>query len=585
MAPEPEDSNRSERGVLLVVDDDPMIRRLVVSALAELDPENVLEAEDGLHAQELLGREPVDVVITDVNMPRMDGLELLHWGHEHCPQAKWIVLSSLETFDAAVEALKSGAFDYLAKPPERNRVQVAVRNALDQIRLESVREHLYTELEQKNATLAEQLEQLAGLCRMLEDQAEVIESDLERAAIIQHALLPHTPPRLDGWSLNTLYRPGTKVGGDFYDVEHLGVRYFGVLIADAAGQGVAAAMLSVLLKHGLRFRDVEGIRSPAKVLASANKLMCDEISAPGVFVTAAYVLVDRRSGNARIASAGHPPCVHLGADGTTTQLRRTGPALGLSADASYDEVSIDLDEGDRLLLHTDGDLKSETLEALIARMTESQGRHQALRDIYEASDSSTKDDRDDITMMLIERGDGPSRFDNEIVEGRERVETAAPAIPLLTSGTTEDRAFIQISGKATWMRSAIFHDTASGLLRERSNLSIDLNDCEYLDSTFLGTIHELVTAHPNEVSLQRVPDRIVERFDELSMGAVLERTNVNVVPLPTRMEPLRRAIREEQRGERLLKAHEVLAALSDENEAQFRGVVAALQADLGRSSR
>lgn len=585
MAHQIEGSQQSERRVLLVVDDEPMVRRLVVSAVAELDPEKVIEAEDGLHAQDVLRREPVDVVITDVKMPRMDGLELLHWGHERYPAAKWIVLSGLETFEAAVEALKSGAFDYLAKPPERNRVQVAVRNALDQIQLEAVRERLYTELEQKNARLAEQLEQLAGLCRMLEDQADVIDSDLERAAVIQHALLPQTPPRLDGWSLNTLYRPGTKVGGDFYDVVHLGVRYFGVIVADATGQGVAAAMLSVLLKHGLRFRDVEGVRSPAKVLTSANRLMCDGISAPGAFVTAAYALVDRRSGKVRIASAGHPPCIHLGPNGTTKPLRRTGPALGLSADASYDEVTVDLAEGDRLLLYTNGLLNREALETLITRIAENPDDNRPLRDLYGEASSNAKEDRDDGTLVLIERGDRPSQFDNEIIEDREPAEATRRAVPLLTSGTNEDRAFMQITGEATWMRSAIFYDTANELLSEYPNLSIDLSDCEYLDSTFLGTIHEIVTTHPDRVCLQRVPDNVVDLFDELSMRAVMDRTNINVVPLPTRMEPLKRAIKEEQEDQRLLKAHEVLAMLSDENEEQFRGVIAALRADVGGDRR
>jgi len=585
MAHEVDYSHRSERGVLLVVDDDPMVRRLVVSAIAELDPEKVIEAEDGLHARDVLRREPVDVVITDVTMPRMDGLDLLDWGHAHYPAAKWIVLSGLETFEAAVEALKSGAFDYLAKPPERNRVQVAVRNALDQIRLEADRERLYTEVAQKNATLAAQLEQLIGLCRMLEDQADVIDSDLERAGVIQHALLPQAPPRLDGWSLKTLYRPGTKVGGDFYDVMHLGVRYFGVLIADAAGQGVAAAMLSVLLKHGLRFRDADGVRSPAQILTSANRQICDAISAPGAFVTAAYVLVDRRSGNVQLASAGHPPCVHIGANGTTKPLRRTGPALGLSADASYDEVSIDFALGDRLLLYTDGVSNREALDALIARLAENPDVDRPLRELYGAAGSTARGDRDDVTLVLIERSDQASHFDNEIVEDREPAAASRQAVPLLTSGTTEDRAFMQITGTATWMRSAIFYDAANALLREHPNLSIDLHDCEHLDSTFLGTIHEIVTSYPDRVCLQRVPDNVVDLFDELSMRAVMERTNINETPLPAHMEPLKRTIREEQEGQRLLKAHEVLATLSDENEEQFRGVIAALQADLGGESR
>ena len=100
------------------------------------------------------------MVVTDVVMPNMDGLELMKWAQEHCPQPLWIILSGLETFDAAVDALQLGAFDYLAKPPEVPRVRVAVRNALDQIELVRERKRLYAELESSNAQLAENVEQL-----------------------------------------------------------------------------------------------------------------------------------------------------------------------------------------------------------------------------------------------------------------------------------------------------------------------------------------------------------------------------------------------------------------------------------------
>jgi DNA-binding NtrC family response regulator len=140
-----------EGRVFLVVDDDPMVRKIVARGLSQLNPSAVLEEEDGLAAQAVLREQRVDVVITDVVMPNMDGLALMKWAQEHCPEPLWIVLSGLDTFDAAVEALQLGAFDYLAKPPEIPRVRVAVRNALDQIELTRERRRLYAELEDSNA--------------------------------------------------------------------------------------------------------------------------------------------------------------------------------------------------------------------------------------------------------------------------------------------------------------------------------------------------------------------------------------------------------------------------------------------------
>lgn len=237
------DDIRQTRPTFLVVDDDVMVRKLVARGLAELDPEAVLEVEDGLAAQQVLREQRVDVVVTDVIMPNMDGRELMKWAKEHCPEPLWIVLSGLETFDAAVDALHLGAFDYLAKPPEVHRVRVAVRNALDQIELVREQKRLHEQIELSNARLAEKVAQLEALCRMLEKQAEMIQADLDRAEIIQHALLPQQPPDIDGWCVETLYRSGSSVGGDFYDVVLLDDHHVGLVLADAAGHGVAAAML------------------------------------------------------------------------------------------------------------------------------------------------------------------------------------------------------------------------------------------------------------------------------------------------------------------------------------------------------
>jgi DNA-binding NtrC family response regulator len=157
----------------LVVDDDPMVRRIVTRGLSQLNPSLVLEVEDGLEAQRVLQKRSVDVVVTDVVMPNMDGLELMKWAQEHCPQPLWIILSGLETFDAAVDALQLGAFDYLAKPPEVPRVRVAVRNALDQIELVRERKRLYGELEKSNSQLAEKVDQLQQVCQVLEDRDPV----------------------------------------------------------------------------------------------------------------------------------------------------------------------------------------------------------------------------------------------------------------------------------------------------------------------------------------------------------------------------------------------------------------------------
>src|SRR5687768_2433500 len=302
----------------LVVDDEPVTRLLVKRTLEGLGCAPVLEAASGIEAQQLLRAHPdIALVLTDIMMPGMDGLELLRWGREVAPGAMWIVLSGLDTFDSAVAAIRLGAFDFLPKSPRMEELEVSVRNALERRQLVAERERLHGELQRK--------------VRELEETSELLRRDLERAEVIQRALLPRSPPPLEGYCIQAVYRPGQHVGGDLYDVIRLGERYLAVYLADATGHGVTSAMLSVLFKQRLVLVNPStGLAlPPAEVLAAVNRSICETHAAPGLFLTAVFGLLDTSDASLTLASAGHPPVLHA-RDGQETRLiRRTGPALGL----------------------------------------------------------------------------------------------------------------------------------------------------------------------------------------------------------------------------------------------------------------
>ncbi|RLQ21726.1 response regulator [Seongchinamella sediminis] len=570
--------------VLMVVDDDPMVRKIVTRGLASLGAAEIIEVGDGQAALEYLREKSVDVVVTDVVMPRMDGLELMKWAQENCPEPLWIILSGVETFDAAVDALHLGAFDYLAKPPEVQRVRVAVRNALDQIKLVRDRQRLYSEL-------AANVAELEAANRVLEDQAAVIQADLDRAEVIQRALLPQAPPKVAGWCMDTLYRPGSSVGGDFYDAILLDQDHLALVIADAAGHGVAAAMISVLFKTRLHPMGQGGeILGPAQVLRDLNHTLFQTLSAPGTFITAAYVLVDLRQGSARFASAGHTPCVLASPGSEPRLLQRTGPALGLDAEADYAQTEVAIAPGERLLLYTDGVTDGGADSPALAQLGSALGADTAHADLlaplYEAARRGVSGDRDDITMLLLERAEGDSHFDDTPTR-EQRTESQQPVSqPHLHQGARPGQAFLSISGAATWLCSQSLLDAARNLLAQHGHLSIDLADCDNLDSTCLGTLHELVCEHDREVGLQRVPDNIRALFDELSMGKVMDHISEDSEPLPDAMQTLHSdAVNPDQQGRRILRAHETLAALSEGNRQQFAAVVESLRADLANKDQ
>jgi two-component system response regulator AtoC len=118
-----------ERNQILVVDDEPNLRR-VLSAQLSRDGYDVLTAEDGEQGLEMLRDHHIDLVITDLKMPRRDGMELLRAALELDAELPVVMITAHGTVDTAVEALKTGAFDYVTKPFDQNEVRTIVRKAL-----------------------------------------------------------------------------------------------------------------------------------------------------------------------------------------------------------------------------------------------------------------------------------------------------------------------------------------------------------------------------------------------------------------------------------------------------------------------
>lgn len=114
---------------ILIVDDEPSIRKVLSAQLKRLGHE-VATAEDGMRAVELLSEQVFHLVISDLRMPRLDGMELLQWCIEHQPGLPVILITAHGTIDTAVEALKLGACDYITKPFDRDELQAAIHKAL-----------------------------------------------------------------------------------------------------------------------------------------------------------------------------------------------------------------------------------------------------------------------------------------------------------------------------------------------------------------------------------------------------------------------------------------------------------------------
>ena len=300
-------------------------------------------------------------------------------------------------------------------------------------------------------------------------------------------------------------------------------------------------------------------------------------------------MLDTDSGVLRLASAAHPPGIWRRSSGEVTRLERSGPALGLEKQPHYRETSIDLGSGDRLLFYTDGVLEggqgAPTHDDLGEAIKPGDAdRGTILTRLYEAATQDTNVERDDITMILLERNEGVSRYDD--ARPARRAQAIVPANRLkVQQGSVDNTGFLSISGSGTSMRSQTFYDAAMSMLNKYDTLTIDLGSCEHLDSTFLGTLHEIVTNRPDAVRLQRVPTCIRALFEELSMQGVLDRSSSTACSLPEKMLPLTRDSDSSEQQRRVLRAHEGLCSLSEENREQFTLVVDSLREEFGLRAR
>src|ERR687897_2651907 len=184
-------------------------------------------------------------------------------------------------------------------------------------------------------------------------ERERIEQELEVARSIQRASLPKEVPTLQGWQISPFYQPAREVGGDFYDFFELPDGRLGLVVGDATGKGVPAALVMASARSKLRAVARASEYSPGDVLGRVNDTLVTDMP-PNTFVTCFYAILDPKSATLSYANAGHDlPYLHRGR-GDVEELRARGMPLGLMPGMGYEEGEISLAEGHCVLFYSDG---------------------------------------------------------------------------------------------------------------------------------------------------------------------------------------------------------------------------------------
>ena len=241
-------------------------------------------------------------------------------------------------------------------------------------------------------------------------ERERIEQELRVARQIQRSLLPEATPELYGWQLAAYYKPAREVGGDFYDFLELEDERLGLVVGDATGKGMPAALVMATTRGMLR-AVAQSLDSPGEVLARVNDALCPDIPSE-MFVTCFYAILDPKSGSLSYANAGHD-LPYLWHEGDAKELRARGMPLGLMPEMSYDEREAVLREGDCVLFYSDGLVEAHDphyemfgfprLGALIAEHGNQRSLVDSLlKELYYFVGERWEQE-DDITLLTLER--------------------------------------------------------------------------------------------------------------------------------------------------------------------------------------
>ncbi|ABY97609.1 TPA: two-component system response regulator RssB [Pseudomonas putida] len=329
---------------LLIIDDDDVVRASLAAYLED-SGFSVLQAGNGQQGLQVFEEHQPDLVICDLRMPQMGGLELIRQVSERAPQLPVIVVSGAGVMSDAVEALRLGAADYLIKPLEDLAVlEHSVRRALDRSRLVLENQRYRDKLEAAN--------------RELEASLHLLQEDQTAGRQVQMNMLPESPWVAGEFAFEHQIIPSLYLSGDFVDYFRVDERRIAFYLADVSGHGASSAFVTVLLKFMTTRLMFELRRSkmrefkPSEVLSHINRGLIN--SKLGKHVTMVGGVIDEESGLLTYAVGGHLPLPVLHTPEHTRYLEGRGLPVGLFDEATYQDLVVELPPQFSLSLMSDG---------------------------------------------------------------------------------------------------------------------------------------------------------------------------------------------------------------------------------------
>lgn len=384
---------------ILAIEDDDTLRQDIENYLDDAGFE-IITAENGKKGLELFRKEKPDLILTDVQMPEMTGLELLSHVSKESSQTPVIVMSDAGDTKSVIEALRLGSWDYLSKPfASLTVMEHAVCKALERSRLVEENRRYRIQLEEANQALKKSL--------------GILEEDQEAGRSVQMRLLPEQGLEFGGYRFSHGVIPSLFLSGDFLDYFRLNEKQFAFYIADVSGHGASSAFVTVLLKglmtqflNSYQMKEDPLILQPDNLLA---RISAEIYSAKlGKYLTMVYGIINLDDNQLVYSIGGHYPNPILIDNYQVRFLEGKGFPVGIMKQVTYPKFSMELPKGSRLVMFSDGIAEVIPAKDLVEK-------ERMLLKNLEAGTKTVEDllnnwgvhDRrglpDDITMLMMER--------------------------------------------------------------------------------------------------------------------------------------------------------------------------------------
>ena len=320
----------------MVVDDEPDLQMLILQKFRKKihnDDYEFYFAENGLEALTVLNdTKDISLILSDINMPKMDGLTLLQRLQEVEEAAlKTVIVSAYGDMENIRTAMNRGAFDFVTKPIDFTDLETTIERGLKEIR------YMRDNLKQKNLLSA-------------------VQQDLDTASRIQQKILPQDFPAFPDRKEFEIYaemHTAKEVGGDFYDYFFIDEKHLGFVIGDVSGKGVPASIYMAVSRTMLK-AIASQLHDPAECLQTVNSMLIPE-SDLTTFVTVFYGVLNTETGHVKYCNGGHNLPYHVKEDGSVVQVENTeGLLLGKIEPIQFQTKEIQLNPGDKIFLYTDG---------------------------------------------------------------------------------------------------------------------------------------------------------------------------------------------------------------------------------------